>query len=245
MYQINPIVCPISNAAHLTRKAHLTFAAQDVDPKPEILYIDNASVDSTPQMLAGWDCHVLRNHVPLSVAQSWNQGLEWWWAQGAEHVLVCNNDVELRPDTYRLLLEDGGGFVTAVGNQSAACIKALSKPVAEPRGHPDFSCFLIHKEVWDKVGPFDEKFEMAYCEDQDYHVRLHMAGVWAYCIDLPFYHIGSATVSLMSPKEQKKLQDMANRNRAYFREKWGVEGASPEYYAMFTTSPAPSDTNPS
>lgn len=261
----NPILVPVRNNLHLTRKAIKTFKEQDIKGGVEVLVIDNASNDGTPEwMKTQKDLGYMRFDPPLSVAASWNKGLRHVFAEGAEYALVCNNDIELRPDTYRWLVADGGGFVTAVGTRDAEKIKPnpnIMMSVAkigiefgqavsfgeigpiEPyynrpnpyatRPHPDFSCFLIRREVYEKVGPFDENFLIAFVEDQDYHVRLHEAKVQAHCIDLPFLHHGSMTIKNSDKLEIRKIQEQADKNRAYFKKKHGMAAASPEYYAFF------------
>ena len=228
---MNFIITPVRNNLHLTRKAVKTFRAQDIPV--EILIIDNASTDGTAQWLSAQrDLGVMHHDPPLSVAASWNRGLEFAFRQGADHALIVNNDTELRPDTYRLLLEDGGGFVTAVGTNDPEKIKppyALPDPAAK-RDHPDFSCFLIRKETYYKVGPFDENFKIAFAEDGDYDVRLFKAGIRAYCIDLPFLHHGSMTIKNSDPAEIRRIQIQADKNRQYFAKKHGFAMASPEYY---------------
>lgn len=103
------------------------------------------------------------------------------------------------------------------------------------RPHPDFSCFMISRECYERVGPFDEQFVGAFCEDGDYHVRMHNVGVYAYAIDLPFWHVGggSQTIKRAGVEEQQRISEQAARNREYFRSKWGFEIGSPEYYAHF------------
>jgi GT2 family glycosyltransferase len=110
---------------------------------------------------------------------------------------------------------------------------------AAKRPHPDFSCYLIRRECFEKVGEFDEGFKRAFCEDGDMHVRLHKAGIKAECLELPFYHYGSATVKHCDPKERLAIQRQADLNRKYFAEKWGFEMASPQYYAYFGTGAPP------
>ena len=235
MTNINPIICPIRNGLSLTLSAHRTFMAQDIPI--EILYINNASTDGTTEWLNKMDTFAIHHTTPKSVAASWNEGLDYWFSQGAAHCLVVNNDVLLRPDTYRCLRLNGGGFVTAVGNDDPECVRNLTPPMVPPRGNPDFSCFLIRREVWDKVGPFDEQFAGAFCEDWDYHCRMHKAGIKAICIDIPFYHVGSGSVKLLRAEDMQRVQAQAARNREYFREKWGFEGASDAYYAFFAEAP--------
>jgi|WetSurMetagenome_2_1015567.scaffolds.fasta_scaffold04516_3 FkbM family methyltransferase len=128
---------------------------------------------------------------------------------------------------------DEQGFYAITPIEDHNDILFVRKDVLGVRPHPDFSCYLIHREVWEKVGRFDEEFKGAFCEDWDYHVRLHKAGVDAHCISVPFYHVGSATINAMSPADAEKLSKQAGSNREYFKQKWGVEGGTPEYYSLF------------
>src|SRR3990167_5013964 len=107
----NWIVCLTRNNLPLTQKAIQSFRAQDIG-SVQILVLDNGSTDNTvPWLNSQKDLFVIANRPPKSVAASWNVGLKWLfepkWADGntvlppmAESVLVCNNDVVLRPDTY-------------------------------------------------------------------------------------------------------------------------------------------------
>jgi GT2 family glycosyltransferase len=99
--------------------------------------------------------------------------------------------------------------------------------------HPDFSCFLIHKRVTDKVGWFDEEYTPAFCEDCDYHVRMHRAGIRAVCLDLPFLHHGSMTVKNAESGEQARIKRGADQNRERFRQKYGCLPGTKEYEALF------------
>jgi hypothetical protein len=193
--------------------------------------VNNASTDGTSEYL-GTERDIAQFYFepPLSVAASWNRALHFVFRHGATHALVVNNDIELQPSTYRILLEDGGGFVTAVGTTSWP---EVIQPPTERRPHPDFACYLIRKETYEKVGPFDESFLIAYCEDWDYHVRLHGCGCPAYSINYPFLHHGSMTIKMAELAEIRKIQIQAEKNRERFRKKWGFSGASEEYYQFF------------
>ena len=114
------------------------------------------------------------------------------------------------------------------------------------RPHPDFSCFLIRKSLYEKVGPFDENFKIAFCEDGDYDLRMYAAGVRAYCIDLPYLHHGSMTVKNAEVEEVKRIQAQAEKNREYFYKKHGVHMGSEEYYKRLDKSdPDPLQYKPS
>lgn len=247
----NWILCPCRDNLPFTKAAVKTFLAQDISDI-KVLLVDNGSVDGTGAWARAQDRRKLTYWcppVPFSVAETWNRGLRFILEDLAcEYTLVVNNDVELRPDTYKWLLADGGGFVTAVGttdprkilpHKGPEFVGRYTPPKDEKRPHPDFSCYLIRKEVYAKVGRFDEKFQGAYAEDWDYHCRLHQAGITAECIDLPFLHYGAATANAEDANGQLAIHTQARLNRDYFEKKWGMRGGTKEYYDFFN-SEAPS-----
>lgn len=254
---MNWILTLTRNNLHLTREAIQSFRAQDIGDV-QILVIDNGSTDSTVNWLhTQKDLFTILHNPGRGVAESWNEGLGWLfsprWVMGqpkpseVDYVFVVNNDVILRPDTMRWLVKDGNGFVTAVGSQDPECLQTIHDKSGKPhylppnpnnkRPHPDFSCYLIRREVWEKVGRFDENFKVAFSEDQDYHVRLFNAGIVAEALELPFLHYGSMTIKNSEPSEQKRIAHQAELNRAYFKKKWGFESGSQAYYDHFKSSP--------
>ncbi len=165
------------------------------------------------------------------MSASWNYAINQAF-RTHDHCLVVNNDVQLRGDTYRALLEDGGSFVTAVSVDNPEGIGGEWRKA--PRPHPDFSCYLIRREVWDRIGGFDESMKL-YASDADYHLRMHQAGIVAYTIGIPFFHYASGTLKSAPDWEKREIQAQADRDRARFAEKWGCQVGSPEYYRMFGT----------
>ncbi len=128
----------------------------------------------------------------------------------------------------------GRGFVTcvSVNDPAQAEFDALTWS-QHIREHPDFSCFMIHKDVTDKVGWFDEEYYPAYCEDSSYHVRLHRAGIRAVCVDIPFLHHGAGTLKSASAGEVARIRRGADRNRERFRLAYGCLPGSVEYQELF------------
>lgn len=101
------------------------------------------------------------------------------------------------------------------------------------RPHPDFSCFMISRECYEWVGPFDECFTPAWFEDNSYHIRMHRAGIRAYCIDLPFWHVGGGAQTLKrmpEGPERDELMRAFNRNRELFISMYGCDPADTEKY---------------
>src|SRR5262249_37811048 len=149
--------------------------------------VDNGSYDGTPKWCfeAGGGCVEFPHNIGVSAG--WNQGLENLFGYGGQHVLVVGNETIFGPWAYRWLLFFNQPFITGVAVDK---MEALREPHETYYGldpHPDFSCFLIRRECWEKVGPFDESMKL-YASDCDYHVRAHKAGVPLYKVCVPFYH---------------------------------------------------------
>jgi hypothetical protein len=100
------------------------------------------------------------------------------------------------------------------------------------RPHPDFSCFMISRWCYAEVGEFDECFVPAFYEDNSFHVRMHRAGIRAYSIDLPFFHVGggSQTIKRAAEDEQERLSKYAARNRDLFVSMYGCDPADTKRY---------------
>ncbi len=233
------IIFVARNNLQLTKKAVASALGQDIPC--DVLVVNNASTDATGDWLKTQNINSYQPLEQLSLAACWNQALKLAWGPlGRTHALVCNNDVELRPDSYRKLQGYSAGmqkeFVTCVSVDTPEQVK-FKEPLLDysrhVRPHPDFSCFLITKRCTEVVGWFDERYYPAYCEDSDYHVRMHRTGIEAVCIDLPFLHHGASTVKHADPAERALIQRGADMNRLRFRAEYGCLPGTPEYEALF------------
>jgi len=225
---MNPCLMLCHNALELTKKAVESVLAQDIPV--DLMVIDNASIDETWPWLLSQGVRTYSVPSQLGVSRGWNYGLRYFFELGAEYVWVVNNDAVYRPDTLRELIADGGLFVTGVGVNRPEDIQCDF--VKNVRPNPDFSCFLIRREVWEKVGPFDDSMAL-YASDADYHLRMHKEGIFACTIGMPFYHIGSGTIKHATAEEAQAIRWQADRDRETFERKWGVRIGSKEYYDRF------------
>lgn len=234
---IHHILTLVLNQRGRTLDAIRSMLAQDVPV--EVWVITQGCIAGEREALVGMasrhpNLHVTSMDHNIGVSAGWNHGLRFLLDRlDVPCVLVLNNDVVLRPDTMRTLVADGGPFVTAVGTDDPSL--AFCPTVAlrhDP--HPDFSCFLITRETWRRVGEFDERL-FAYCGDGDYHLRMHRAGVTALNTSLPYFHMVSGTIKAMDTSQSQWLRDRADLDRAAFRAKWGCDMDDPAYMAMFTS----------
>ena len=184
------------------------------------MFIDNGSTDGTTNWLLNppyaniWGHFYNRN---AGVSHAWNEGLSKLFAEGADRVLVANNDTEMPSWFLSSLLGLNLPFVTGVSVDSWE-----DHPSAwpAPQESPDFSAFLIRRDAWEKIGPFDEKMKH-YCGDIDYHLRARELGIPLMNAGVPFTHKRSSTIRNASPFDREVIERQANEDRAVFRAKWG------------------------
>lgn len=224
------IIIVSRNNLHLTKKAVASALTQDMPC--DVVLVDNQSTDGTVQWANAKSGLLvyLPSWKQVSLSACWNSAIKFL---KAEHILVLNNDVEIQPCTYRYLLAQQKPFVSCVSVDKPEQLSTPPFGILPTRPHPDFSCFLIRKECWERVGPFDESYYPAYCEDNDYHVRMHRAGIEAVCVDLPFLHHGAGTIKNATVAERRQIERGAERNRQRFFEQYGCWPGTKEYEDLF------------
>jgi len=241
----NWVIIPCHNNSALLIEGLKSIIAQTIPVR--ILAINNGSADNVPFVLNGLgDQHVVTNAYPqLGVAGAWNMGLNLIFKDyKAEKALIVNQDVVLRPDTYEVLNNEGEDFVTAVSTTDIRTLQLsnlsdLSQRERSQgrRPHPDFSCFLLSKRCYERVGPFDAEFYPAWFEDNDYHIRTARAGIEACCIDLPFYHYASGTMKNASEYDKANYYGPGFlKSKERFQAKWGCLPGTKEYEEMCSTA---------
>src|SRR5512135_37996 len=125
---MTPVLIPILNGRSLTRDCIKSVLAQDVPT--EVWVLDNGSKDGSGEMLRAWpQVNYVAAKCP-SVAASWNMGLRYLF-HFYDRVLVLNNDLVIRPDALRLLLEENADFVTCVSRDTKDCLTEPLLPKSE------------------------------------------------------------------------------------------------------------------
>lgn len=226
----NPVLILTFNNLELTKRCVESVHNQDVATR--ILIVDNGSTDGTIDWLrtgesgAGWT----ENGNNDGVSKGWNQGLGAFFAWDVNpHVLVLNNDVELPTWFYSELLSYDVPFVTGVAVDQRPTIRPEKMPL---NPHPDYSAFLIRREAWEKIGPFDERMKL-YCSDCDHHVRGHRLGIQMMKANVPYLHINSQTLKRATPENRAIIETQANLDRATFQSMYGCLPGTKEYEALF------------
>jgi GT2 family glycosyltransferase len=173
---------------------------------PRVLVVDNGSSDGSVAALRAEfpEAELLALPENLRYAGGNNAGLEHALAQGADGIMLLNNDTEADPALYErlmLALEQHprpaaaapliyfGPPTTRIWYAGGHCVPALGfvghrglrtadhgqYRVIERTGYLTGCCVVATSEVWRKVGPIDERY-FIYAEDADWSLRARAAG---------------------------------------------------------------------
>ncbi len=225
------IIMTAHDGLALTKACLPTLLAQNGSPR--VLCVDNASTDGTYRWLGTQPVERMYGNF-RSVSRMWNEALRYCFSEGFERVMVVNNDTRLQRWTYEKLLDQDSDFVTAVGVNNEEQFNG-DVEAWRSRDRPDFSCYMISKHCWETMNGFDEEFIGGHFEDNDAHVRLHRLGIRAYCIQMPFFHVGGGTMKTASESEQARIRANFDRNKERFHSMYGCYPSDTQAYdALFT-----------
>lgn len=243
-YSASIIILTYNNLEY-TRLCLESIERHSAEPPYEVILVDNASQDDTPQFLRAYaegrpNVKVLLNRTNLGFARGNNQGAA---EASGEHLVFLNNDIVVTagwlPGLLRRLEDPTVGMVGPVTNSSAnetrirtqyEDLEEMERFAAEyTRAHSGeafeiamlpLQCAALRREVFEQVGPLDERFGTGMFEDDDYALRLREAGYRILCVEDVFvHHWGSASFSKLARADYWAL---FRQNLAKFEEKWGT-----------------------
>ncbi len=170
--------------------------------------IDNASRDGTAETLAAIDdarVTVIQNADNLGVAAANNQGIVRAMEQGADRIVLINNDTEFGPDMLARLAAQldmskadaispiipffdepdriwygGGSFVRWKGVENTH--DHDREPLAVVGDRPfeteyaPTCCVMFRRDVFERIGLMDERY-FVYWDDTDFMWRMKQAGM--------------------------------------------------------------------
>ncbi|MBR2215946.1 MAG: glycosyltransferase family 2 protein [Selenomonadaceae bacterium] len=215
----------------------------------ELILVDNASTDGSGEWLAAQpDVRLIANRENVGFPKGCNQGME---VACGEDILLLNSDTVVTPRWLEQLKRAlySSPKVGAVGPVTNKCARMQQLTVnygnnlddmltmAENFNHVNPAkweltfklvafCFLFKREIYEKIGGLDERFAPGNFEDDDYSLRLRLAGFQLLLLrDTFIHHFGSSSFVQQKSREEwlraaEAYNALLTRNERFFLEKW-------------------------
>lgn len=230
------VVMPVYNQWRFTAQC-LESLKVFTDVSFDLVVVDNGSTDETPDELRRWErggklrrFEIVRNAGNLGVAKAWNQGMA---LATSGPVCFINNDVVVSLGWLGFVL----GFLTEQPQRGICSPHVIDgeppKDFVELASRHALSfwdqiddgfhgcCFVVSREVIERVGLFDEGFQIAQWEDVDYWFRARKAGFSpAVTHRAVVYHSGSRTIAEVA--RSLGGRNLYAENMQRFMKKWGI-----------------------
>lgn len=211
----------------------------------ELIIVDNASQDDTPEFLRDYqkkhpEYKVILNDDNLGFAAGNNVGME---VATGDYIVLLNNDTYVTAGWvndlvrhFRLDPELGlvGPVTNNIGNEAKIEVQYESmqemaiRSRAYTMAHPHeriyvntvaFFCVAMPRRVYEEIGGLDEDFGQGFFEDDDYCRRVKQAGYKiAIADDVFIHHHLSASFNKL---KAEKRQELFERNKKIYESKWG------------------------
>jgi GT2 family glycosyltransferase len=239
---VSVIVISYDNLS-LTKACLESVLHNSVYPNMEVIVIDNASTDGSPEYLGGLAAEddrirVIYSESNLGFAGGNNAGLEI--ALG-DYIVLLNNDTVVPhgwlPRLIRHLRNPEIGLVVSVtnfsGNESRIAVDyrdmeemdTFAQEHARRHDGEHFDirvaamyCVGMRRDVLTTVGPLDEGYTIGMFEDDDYSQSVRLACFRVVCaVDTFVHHEGQASFKKLTAEEYQRIWD---HNIARFEAKW-------------------------
>lgn len=242
------ILVPMYNHVGMTLECIASIAAHvDADtPTFEVLVADDGSDDESVSVLRQVR-HLRCVRQPRNLGFLRNCNLAAREAHG-RLLLLLNNDVQVTAGWLRALVDciDAASYIGAVGpkivypsgwlQEAGTRLKrdASSQMIGlnDLPGRPEYgydrdvdyvtgACLLTPRELFIRLGGFDERYVPAYCEDSDYCLRLRAEGLRRiYCAGATVVHHLSKTSDALAGGYKTRC---IARNLDQFSQRWQAD----------------------
>jgi GT2 family glycosyltransferase/Tfp pilus assembly protein PilF len=232
------IIVPVYNNLALTETCWTSIRKNTRLPY-ELLVIDNGSEEPVAYITEQNNYRCIRNEKNLGFAAAVNQGIQNTYG---DYVVLLNNDCIVTPGWLERMidhLKDDPtiGIVAPMTNYASteqrirvdyknedSLYRFSEERYRDYRGQrKDLRkvvgmCMVIPRRVVEEVGLFDTRFGIGNFEDDDFCLRVHLAGYRVTCAeDVYVHHEGGATFRAMDVHYENLLK----RNSEIYLKKWG------------------------
>lgn len=227
----------IGAAAYISNDEHFRFARETVESirseehELEFCFVVNYLGKSEYRNYLESVGTVLDNNENI-VSRSWNRAIDNLLDAGCQYVIVPNLDLVFKSNLVDNLVHFAVThpqyiLVTALPWGEKESIEQAVEGTESPET-PHFSCFMVDKRLFEKIGRFDENFRGAYCEDQDMAWRIVLAEEKAVGFEgARFFHQDGGSRTIQSDPDLLQRNHITHAgNIRYFLSKWNDRPAT-------------------
>jgi GT2 family glycosyltransferase len=244
------IVVPVHNRRGLSSRCLEAILGEPPDVPFEIVVVDDASTDGTPELLARHyeDVRIVARARQGGFAAACNDGVS---AATGDYLVFLNNDTVAQPGWLDALVDHAGtdpaaavvGAKLLFPNDTIQHAGVVISADGWPRhiyagfrsGHPAVNrsrryqavtaaCALVRRDAFERVGGFDLGYRNSL-EDVDLCLRLGELGYEVrYCAESVLYHLESASRG----RDRKRFQRSASLYSSRWRDR--VRADDVDYY---------------
>ncbi|QSI75599.1 glycosyltransferase [Niveibacterium microcysteis] len=242
--RVSVIVLCYNNLA-LTKACLASVLERSDYPNLELIVVDNASTDGTPDFLRTFanqhpSAIVILNEKNLGYAAGNNVGIH---AATGDYIVLLNNDTVVTTGWVRTLVRHFertpgigllGPVTNSIGNEAkidiaydslehmegmSQCYTLAHAGRSRPMRTLAFFCVMLPRAAIDRCGVLCEDYGLGWFEDDDYCRRIEKAGfALRLAEDVFVHHEHSASFGRLPEGERRRLFE---RNKQIYEEKWG------------------------
>lgn len=174
-----------------------------------ITVLDNSTEHYAAEVL-GDDAYLDVSVITVPRNIGWGAALNVFFALYDDYIVCCNDDLAVHSHTIRELVDSAQDFPD----------DALFYGAHD--GESMWSLFLLRKQAYLEMGPFDPAIWPFYYDDIDALYRLKLLGYSPVTVYPATYdHVKNGTLKAFDPERKALHERQFSRNEAYYRAKWG------------------------
>ena len=240
------------NKGELTKRCVKSIIDKSFYPNYEIIIVDNASKDKTTKKILkelekSKRVKVIYNKKNYGFAGGNNIGMK---KSTGDFLIILNNDTVITPGWISRLVYHAsdkntglvGPVTNNIGNEAKIDLGYSNLKEMEGKIREYTSkhwgekleldriaafCWIKRREIYEKIGGFDQRFFPAFFEDDDYCLRVKKAGYKIFCAEDVFIHHELGKTSGADSDVTKNKYFIINKRK--FEEKWGIKWQPHKY----------------
>jgi GT2 family glycosyltransferase len=224
----------IGAAVYISNEEHFQFAKETIESVKsadhELIFCFVINFVAKREYRDWLNAHgIVLDNTENIVSRSWNRAIETLITDGCDYVIVPNMDLVFKSNLVDNLVKFADAhpeFIlwTALPWGEKESIEEAVEGEGFPET-PHFSCFMVDRRLFERIGKFDENFRAAYDEDIDMHYRIKLAGETAVGWEgARFFHQGGGSRTIKSdPDLERRNHITHDANDKYFIAKWAYK----------------------